>query len=85
MKPVLVTVILLLTLALLGWLRADHGFDVRSIVPFLSGREIGPFDWGGLALLVLAAWGLSRLNRGPANGNREDHILELDEPDDTDD
>lgn len=85
MKPVLVTAILLLTLAVLGWLRADHRFDIRTIVPFLSGREIGVFDWGGLALLILAAWGLSRLHRGPTAHTDEDDVLELDEPEQDDD
>lgn len=85
MKPALVTAILLLTLAVLGWLRADHRFDIRTIVPFLTGREIGVFDWGGLALLILAAWGLSRLNEDPSEKRDDTEELVLDEPEETED
>lgn len=45
----------------LAFIREGTGFDIRSILPFLGGREVGVYDCGGLALLGLLGWGIWRL------------------------
>ena len=58
-----ILLVLLVSLAVLGWLRADgsYDFDIRSIIPFMRGSEVGLHDWGGLILIGLGVWGLGRL------------------------
>lgn len=82
MRTVLVTLVVLLTLALLGWMRADHQFDPRRLIPFLHG-EATLYDAAGLAVIVIALIGLTRLHRGPAT--EDDPRYEYDLPDDEDD
>ena len=60
-----VAAILIITMAVLFWLRSDgrYDFDIRSIIPFMRG-EATLHDWGGLCLIGLGLWGLGRLRRG---------------------
>ena len=62
-KHLQIALILLLTLGILKFIRGGQGFDIRSVIPFMSGRDISIYDWAGLALLIIVAWGLVRLRR----------------------
>ena len=62
-KIIKTTIATIVTLAILGWLRADRfDFDIRSIIPFMRG-EVTLYDWCGLSLVVFGLWGYSRLYR----------------------
>jgi hypothetical protein len=64
MKPIIITVAVVVTLAILVWLRNDsYTFSVLKTIPFLRGPDVTLYDWGALALLGLGLWGLSRLRR----------------------
>ena len=82
MRSMLVTVVVLLTLALLGWIRADHQFDPRRLIPFLHG-EASLYDAAGLVVIGIALWGLARLHRGPTPD--EEPRYEYEDPYDLDD
>lgn len=85
-KVIQVTVIVIVTLVVLGWLRSDgsYDFDLRSILPFLRG-EVTLHDWGALALLGLGLWGLGRLRRDPEeDAGTEDEAAEAYEETDAD-
>ena len=64
-RILVVTVILIGTFALLGWMHAEntYDFDIRSIIPFMRGRGVTLHDWGALALILLGVWGIRRLCR----------------------
>jgi hypothetical protein len=62
-RVIQVLVILIISLAILAFIRGGLDFDIRSIVPFMSGGEITLFDWGGLVLLILVVWGIFRVRR----------------------
>lgn len=67
--------ILLVTFVALNWLRANgvFDFDIRTIVPFMRG-DVTVHDWGGLVLIGLGIWGLSRLRRQTDHGGRNEDI-----------
>jgi len=91
-KIILITIIVILTLAALVWIRSDgiYDFDVRSALPFMGGRRgISAYDWAGIALLAISLWGLSRLlHRGQTSGDEEqgmrDDEYEIDDDVDSD-
>ena len=64
MKRTITTVIVVLALLLINWVRqsADFGHIAR-ILPFCSGREVGLYDFASLILIGLLVWGLLRLSR----------------------
>ncbi len=58
-----VVIVLIITFAILGFIRSGTDFDMRAIIPFFSGRDIGLYDWAGLVLVVFVWWGLARLRQ----------------------
>ena len=62
-KHLQIALILLITLAVLKFIRGGLDFDIRSVIPFMGGADISIYDWAGLALLVIFAGGLARLHR----------------------
>ena len=62
LRIALVTILVICTLGLLAWLRADYATDIRSILPLLGGREVGLYDFAGLALVVYGLWALTRFS-----------------------
>ena len=86
-KVLQIFVILLIGFVVLNWLRSDgsYDFDIRSAIPFMRGRGITLHDWGGLILLVLGVWGVSRLYRSTESGNESSSNGDwYDEEDDVD-
>ena len=91
-KLILVTIIVILTFAALIWIRSDgaYDFDIRTVLPFMGGRrDIGAYDWAGIALLAISLWGLSRLlHRGQTSGDEQqgvrDDEYEIDDDVDSD-
>lgn len=82
MRAMLVTIVVLLTLALLGWMRDDHQFDTRRLIPFLHG-EATLYDAAGLVVIVIALWGLARHHRGPVTDDEPRY--EYEDPQDLED
>lgn len=64
MKIIQIAAIILVTLAILSWLRSDgrYDFDIRTIIPFMRG-EVTLYDFGSLVLIILGLCGLSSLRR----------------------
>ncbi|MCY2954841.1 MAG: hypothetical protein NTU53_23160 [Planctomycetota bacterium] len=81
-KLVAITFILMTMFAVIMWMRGNsHTFDVRTIVPFLDGKPVAIYSFGGLALILLGLWGLSRISAG-AGDDGDDSTAEPDEPPD---
>ena len=85
-KTLHIVLILVVSLAVLAWLRSDghYDFDVRSVIPFMRG-EVTLHDWAGVVLIVLGIWGTSLLQARPHRVDEppdEDYdVLEDSEPD----
>jgi len=77
-KIITITIIVILTCAALIWIRSDglYDFDIRTVLPFMGGRrDIGAYDWGGLALVGLGLWGIGRLlHRGQTSGDEQSGV-----------
>ena len=73
MKAAKIVVVILLVGGLICWARHGHevGHIARSL-PFCGGHKPGLYDLGGLALLGLALWGLSRLRNATKSGDMDD-------------
>jgi len=71
-KIVSVTVVLIATFAVLAWARGDrYGFDIRTILPFCSGKPMALYDFASLAMLGVAGWGICRLRRQSGDGQEQ--------------
>ena len=62
-KAIQITSVLIILLVILAFIRSGSDFDIRSIIPFMSGRDIGIHDWAGLVLLIMIFLGIRRLRR----------------------
>jgi hypothetical protein len=63
-KPVKLCLTILIAAVVINFLRDGRTFHIAKVLPFASGRDTVPlYDWGGVILLCLFAWGLYRLNR----------------------
>ena len=62
-----ITVVLVVGIAIIAWLRQggfDYpGKDIRKIIPFMRGKPITIYDFGGVAMILLGLWGWRRLHR----------------------
>ena len=64
MKTVTVVVLLVITCAVINYMRAGHySGPLPRVLPFLGGDNISFHDLGGLACIGIAIWGLLRLYR----------------------
>ena len=73
MKTAKIIVVILIVGAVIGWAR--HGHDVGHIaksLPFCGGHKPGVYDLGGLAMLGLCLWGLSRLRNAGKSDDSDD-------------
>ena len=62
MRPAIVTIIVIAFGALIVWIGTDSEIShLAEVLPFLGGHEVGLYDWAGLAVLVITAWGIGRL------------------------
>ena len=87
-RVLVITLILIATFALLGWMRSDnmYDFDIRSVIPFMRGRGVTLHDWGALALILLGVWGVRRLYKSAnTSGSRKQSRSHVDEDYDVED
>ena len=78
-KPLAITFVIAITLGLLTWIRGDqYNCDIRTILPFLDGRETSIYTFGSLVLIGLGFWGIHRLYRNPQPDDDQDAAI--DEP-----
>ena len=61
MKAFKITMILLVILLLIHWVRGGEDFHIAKVLPFCGGAKPGLYDIGAVALVLLCIWGLSRL------------------------
>ena len=65
MKAAWAVLLVVLTAALIAWMRAEHAdFALPQALPFLGGYEPSFFDVAGSAMLFICILGLVRMKRG---------------------
>jgi len=75
MKGFSIGFIIVITLGIVAFLRADDPSDLRMVLPFVSGQEVGLYDFAGAVVLLIAGWTIgSRLWRASmsAGGSSSD-------------
>ena len=84
MKAATILIIVIVALAVIGWIMQDTDFHIAESLPFCSGEKPNFYDIGALALLTLLVWGLARLAKRRRDDDDEDEgeYEELDEEDD---
>ena len=64
MKAAKFTVLLIVILVLLNWMRGDYDHRLPQVLPLLGGKDPSwLYDGGGVVLIVIALIGLGRLAR----------------------
>lgn len=63
MKPIKLTLIILITIAVFAFIKAKERFNIIKGLPFADGEDINIYHWASLAILLLTAWGFYRLKR----------------------
>ena len=61
MKAFTIAMVLIITFALLAFVRADHDTDLRRILPFLGGQRICIYDFAGAVVVLTSTWAIGRL------------------------
>ncbi|MFA6132818.1 MAG: hypothetical protein WC869_02235 [Phycisphaerae bacterium] len=70
MRLAKITIVLIIIAALIGWIRDEHTLGhIAKCLPFCSGAKPSFFDFGAVAMVILAIWGLARLKRHGDDGN----------------
>ena len=63
MRAIKITIVLLITFVVLGFIRAGADFHIARILPFCDGEPVGMYAWAGLVMAGIFLWGLARLRR----------------------
>jgi hypothetical protein len=64
MKAAKIVLVLLVISALIGVVRSGRGLGhIGRVLPFCSGGEPGLYDFGALAVIAIALWGIARMYR----------------------
>ena len=63
MKPIKLTIIILVTIAVFAFIKSKEQFNIIKGLPFADGEEINIYHWASLAILLLTAWVFYRLKR----------------------
>jgi len=64
MRPVLFTLLLLSTVALIRSIKGDLNFPAARMLPFCDGRIINPaYTIGGVIMLLMLIFAIIRLNK----------------------
>lgn len=66
-----ITIVVVLTLYAVNWVRQDGGFDwsISHVLPLMGGHPVSFYDLAGVALIVYA---LSRIMRGGVRTEYDD-------------
>ncbi|MBK8269884.1 MAG: hypothetical protein IPK83_16965 [Planctomycetes bacterium] len=71
MKSTRILIVLLLAFGVIRWVRGSERFDIRRTLPLINDKS-ALFTAGSCALLVLGAWGLSRIRRAATGSGGPD-------------
>jgi hypothetical protein len=64
MKAIQITLILLVTAAVIHYIQVGYAIDIRKALPFLDGEAPNAtYHVGSLAIFLIFLWGLARLGR----------------------
>ncbi len=64
MKTVKLCLTIVIAAVVINFLRDGRLFHIAKVLPFASGPDTVPlYDWAGVIMLGIFAWGLYRLNR----------------------
>jgi hypothetical protein len=64
MKIAKFTILLIVTVALMNWMRGDYNYALPTVLPFLHGEEPSlVYDLGGVMIVAIVLVGLRRLSR----------------------
>ena len=78
MRLVLITTIIVMSAALITWIRADEDFPIAHVLPFMGGDDPGVYDVGALVVIGITIWGITRLS-SPSGEGYAPHQTEDDE------
>jgi hypothetical protein len=71
-KAAKVILVLLVISALIGVVRSGRGLGhIGRVLPFCSGGEPGLYDFGALAIIAIALWGIVRMYRAGIDADEE--------------
>jgi len=71
MREAKMVLVVILISALIIAVRGDFKGHLLHTFPFLGGQPPGMYDAAGIAMLLIALWGLARLNRTRDRKKRE--------------
>ena len=69
MRALKITIVLLITITVIAFIRAGDSFHIASVLPFCDGEPVNIYHWAGLVMAGIFLWGLYRLSR--RNGDDE--------------
>ena len=68
MKAIRLCLIVLIASLVINFIRNGRLFHIAKSLPFSNAPEkISLYDWAGVVVLIIAAWGLYRLKRNNEN------------------
>ncbi len=71
MREAKIVLVIILIAVLINAVRGDFEYHLLHTFPFLGGQTPGIWDAAGIAMIVIALWGLARLNRIRDRKSRE--------------
>lgn len=82
MKAVKIVMVLVVVFGVMNWMRHGSTVPFMSTLPLVSGPGKPPlYTVAGLAMLAIAAWGISRMNRPAEDDDADGGDEVIDEPD----
>lgn len=63
MRVIKITVVFLIAVTVLGFIRSGADFHIAKILPFCDGEPVSLYHWAGVIMGGIFLWGLIRLNR----------------------
>ena len=61
MRALKITIVLLITITLIAFIRAGDSFHIARVLPFCDGAPVNIYHWAGLVMAAIFLWGLYRL------------------------
>jgi len=63
MRAAAAVAVVILTMAVIRWIRSGDDFPLGRALPFMSGKSDPLYDFGSLAMVLIFIWGLVRMSR----------------------
>jgi hypothetical protein len=73
MKTIKMTIIILLTITVLSFIKSGKSFNLIQALPFADGRPVNIYHWAALAILLITCWGYCRLNHKKKEEDKDDY------------